>query len=70
MAGNNRIGKRIFGGIFTVQAMGTLMHRVFVFAKSSSGTRDIKSLIFFDVFGLIFFFSGFGLIRVAKNMSY
>ena len=50
--------KRIFGAILTLLGTGGLIYAAVVFANTSGGTRDIKSLIIFGVLGTIFFVAG------------
>ncbi len=59
--------KRIFGALLTLLGVAGLIYAAIVFANTSGGTRDIKSLIIFGVLGLLFFVSGIGLIRVTKD---
>jgi uncharacterized membrane protein len=59
--------KRIFGAILTILGIGSLIYAGVIFVNSSSGTRDIKSLIIFGILGLIFFIAGISLIRTTKD---
>jgi hypothetical protein len=61
--------KRIFGALLTLAGMGALIYAAVIFANTSGGTRDIKSLIIFGVLGLLFFVSGIGLVRNTKDES-
>jgi hypothetical protein len=61
--------KRIFGAILTLLGIGGLIYTAFLFAGTSGGVRDIKSLIIFGVLGTIFFISGIGLVRTTKDES-
>ena len=61
--------KRIFGVILTLLGIGGLIYAAMVFANTSGGTRDVKSLVIYGVLGLIFFISGMGLIRTTKDES-
>jgi len=61
--------KRIFGAILTVLGIAGLIYGAVVFANTSGGTRDIKSLIIFGVLGILFFGAGIGLIRTTKDES-
>jgi hypothetical protein len=61
--------KRIFGAVLTVLGIASLIYAAVLFAMTSGGTRDIKSLIIFGVLGLIFFIAGIGLIRTTKDVS-
>lgn len=59
--------KRIFGGLLTVAGITGLIYCGVVFANTTGGTRDIKSLIIFGILGLIFFITGISLIRTTKD---
>ncbi len=59
--------KRIFGALLTLLGIGGLVYAAVVFANTSGGTRDIKSLIIFAVLGLLFFIAGIGLVRSTKD---
>ena len=61
--------KRIFGAILTLLGIGGLIYAAVIFANTSGGTRDIKSLIIYGVLGLLFFISGLGLVRTTKDES-
>ena len=59
--------KRIFGALLTVLGIGSLIYAAVIFAGSSNGTNNIKSLIIFGVLGIIFFIAGIGLIKTTKD---
>ena len=61
--------KRVFGGILTVLGIGGLVYAAVVFANTSGGTTDIKTLIIFGALGLLFFIAGLGLVRTTKDES-
>ena len=61
--------KRIFGAILTLLGIGSLIYAAVIFANTSGGNRDIKSLTIFGILGLIFFISGIGLVRTTKDES-
>jgi hypothetical protein len=61
--------KRIFGAILTLLGIGGLIYAAVIFANTSGGTREIKSLIIYGVLGLLFFISGMGLVRTTKDES-
>lgn len=61
--------KRIFGSLLTVLGIVSLIYAAYVFANTSGGTRDVKSLIIYGVLGLLFFISGIGLIKATKDES-
>lgn len=59
--------KRIFGALLTVLGIVGLIYSATMFVNTHGGTRDIKALLTYGVLGLIFFFSGIGLVRVTKD---
>lgn len=59
--------KRIFGVILIVLGIVGLIYCAVVFSKSNNGEADIKNLIIYGVLGIVFFFSGLGLIRTTKD---
>lgn len=61
--------KRIFGAVLTLLGISGLIYTAILFANTSGGTRDLKSLVIYGVLGLIFFFAGIGLVRTTKDES-
>lgn len=61
--------KRIFGALLTALGIGGLIYTAVIFADTSGGTHDIKSLIIYGVLGIIFFISGISLVRTTKDES-
>ena len=61
--------KRVFGAILTLLGIGGLIYAAVIFANTSGGNRDIRSLAIYSILGLIFFISGIGLIRTTKDAS-
>lgn len=61
--------KRLFGGILTVLGIGGLIYAAVVFANTSGGERDIKSLIIYGILGAVFFISGISLVKTTKDES-
>lgn len=61
--------KRIFGAILTILGISGLIYTAILFANTSGGTRDVKSLIIYGVLGLVFFSAGIGLVRTIKDES-
>ncbi len=61
--------KRLFGGLLTVLGIGGLIYAAVVFANTSGGERDIKSLIIYGILGAVFFISGIGLVKTTKDES-
>lgn len=61
--------KRIFGAILTLLGIVGLIYAAFLFVNSSTGTRNIKTLVTYGIIGVIFFGSGIGLIKTTKDES-
>lgn len=61
--------KRIFGAILTVLGIGGLIYTAILFANTSGGTEDVKSLIIYGILGLLFFITGISLVRTTKDES-
>lgn len=61
--------KRIFGALLTLLGIGGLIYAAVIFANTSGGVREVKSLTIFGVLGLIFFIAGIGLVRTTKDES-
>lgn len=58
--------KRIFGAVLTVLGIGGLIYGAIMFVESGYG---IKETAVVGGLGLIFFFSGLGLIRTTKDAA-
>ncbi|WP_343671518.1 hypothetical protein [Chitinophaga sp.] len=59
--------KRVLGVIFTILgALGLIMAGV-NFVNAGGGTRSVKMIVIYAVLGMVFFFSGMGLIRNTKD---
>lgn len=58
--------KRTFGTILTVLGIIGLIYAAFGFMQNSDGT---KNLIVFAVLGVIFFFTGIGLIKGTQDTA-
>lgn len=56
--------KRTFGTILTVLGIIGLIYAGYGFAQNSEATRQ---LIVFGIIGVIFFFSGIGLVKNTKD---
>ena len=56
--------KRIFGAVLTVLGIIGLIYAGYGFVKHSIQTRE---LIVVGIIGIIFFFSGIGLVKVTKD---
>lgn len=61
--------KKVFGVILTILGIAGLIAAAMNFVNSSSGSSNIKMMIVYLVLGLIFFFTGIGLIRTTKDTS-
>ncbi|KAF2511544.1 hypothetical protein EYY60_08930 [Flavobacterium zhairuonense] len=61
--------KRFFGGLLTVLGIIGLIYTAMIFADTTGGTRDIKSLIIYGILGIVFFTSGISLVRTTKDES-
>jgi len=61
--------KRLIGIILTLLGVAGLIIAGYFFMNSSTGTRDIKSIIMYGVLGLIFFLAGIGLIQNTKDKA-
>jgi uncharacterized membrane protein len=61
--------KRIFGAILTLLGIVGLIYAAYLFVNSSTGTRNIKTLVTYGIIGVIFFLSGIGLIKTTKDES-
>ncbi|HJY13534.1 MAG TPA: hypothetical protein VJ304_12160 [Flavobacterium sp.] len=59
--------KRLFGGILTILGIVGLIYTAVIFADTSGGERDIKSLIIYGILGIVFFTSGISLVRTTKD---
>lgn len=59
--------KRVLGVVFTVLgALGLVMAAV-NFVNAGGGTRSVKMIVIYALLGMVFFFSGMGLIRNTKD---
>ena len=59
--------KRTFGAILTVLGIAGLIYAAVVFADTSGGERDIRSIIVYGILGAVFFISGIGLVKATKD---
>ncbi len=61
--------KKIFGIILTIAgAIGLILAAVY-FLNAGTGIRDYKMIGIYGILGIIFFFSGIGLMRTTKDKS-
>jgi uncharacterized membrane protein len=61
--------KRIFGALLTILGISGLIYAAVLFANSSGGDRNIRSLVIYGVLGLVFFIAGISLVRTTKDES-
>lgn len=59
--------KRLFGFVLTILGIIGLIYAAMIFANTSGGDRDIRSLIIYGVLGAVFFISGIGLIKNTRD---
>jgi hypothetical protein len=58
--------KKVLGSLLSVLGIGSLIYTAIIFANTKGYTNDIKALVIYGVLGLLFFFSGMGLIRTKR----
>lgn len=61
--------KKVFGIILTVLGIAGLIAAAMNFVNTTGGSYNIKMIVVYGILGLIFFFSGIGLIRTTKDTS-
>ncbi len=61
--------KKIFGIILTILGIVGLIVAAVNYVNSSSGAYNIKMITVYGILGLIFFFTGVGLIKTTKDRS-
>lgn len=49
--------------------IGGLIYTAILFANTSGGTRDFKSMAIFGLLGMLFFVSGIGLVRNTQDVT-
>jgi uncharacterized membrane protein len=59
--------KRTFGIILTVLGIAALIYFAMIFMDATGAERQVKALIVYGILGLIFFFTGIGLIKSTKD---
>ena len=60
--------KKVFGVILTVLGIAGLIAAAMKFVNSSGG-NNIKMITVYGILGLIFFFSGIGLMKTTRDKS-
>lgn len=60
--------KRIFGIILTILGMVGLIMAAMEFARNRDLSGDWRGLVVYGVLGVIFFFTGIGLIRSTRDV--
>ncbi|MDQ6814360.1 MAG: hypothetical protein M3040_11525 [Bacteroidota bacterium] len=61
--------KKVFGIILTILGIAGLIAAAVNFVNGGSGSYNIKMITVYGILGLIFFFTGIGLIRTTKDTS-
>jgi uncharacterized membrane protein len=61
--------KKVFGIILTILGIAGLIAAAVNFVNSSHGTYNVKLISVYGILGLIFFFSGIGLLKTTKDTS-
>lgn len=61
--------KKVFGIILTILGIAGLIAAAVNFVNAGSGSYNVKMITVYLILGLIFFFTGIGLIRTTKDRS-
>jgi uncharacterized membrane protein len=61
--------KKVFGIILTILGIAGLIAASMNFVNSSGGSHNVKMITVYGILGLIFFFTGIGLLRTTKDRS-
>lgn len=61
--------KKVFGIILTILGVAGLIAAAANFVNSSSGSYNVKMITVYGILGLIFFFTGIGLLKTTKDTS-
>ena len=61
--------KKVFGIILTILGIAGLIAASINFVNSSGGSHNVKMITVYGILGLIFFFTGIGLLRTTKDRS-
>jgi hypothetical protein len=62
--------KRIFGIILTILGIAGLIWAAYNFVQGNAdSSNDVKAIWVYGILGLVFFFSGIGLIRSTRDKA-
>ena len=61
--------KKVFGIVLTILGIAGLIAAAINFVNSSGGGNNVKMIAVYGILGLIFFFTGIGLLRTTKDRS-
>lgn len=61
--------KKVFGIILTILGVAGLIAAAMKFVDSSGGSSNVKMITVYSILGLIFFFSGIGLMKTTRDKS-
>lgn len=61
--------KKVFGIILTLLGIAGLIAAAVNFVNSSGGSYNVKMIVVYGILGLIFFFTGIGLLKTTKDTS-
>jgi len=61
--------KKVFGVILTILGIAGLIAAAMNFVNSSGSSYNIKMITVYGILGLIFFFSGIGLMKTTRDKS-
>ncbi len=61
--------KKMFGVILTILGIVGLVAAAISFVNSSKGSSHFKTIAVYGILGLIFFFTGIGLLKTTKDTS-
>jgi len=61
--------KRVLGIILSIMGIVGLIYAGIAFMNGNGNTRDIKTIIFAGILGVIFFFAGIGLVRNTNDKA-
>ncbi len=61
--------KKVIGIILTILGIAGLIVAAMKFVNSSGGGSNVKMITVYGILGLIFFFSGIGLMKTTRDNS-